>query len=485
MDISYRKSWKLFIGGDMKRHVLILLVLSFLLCMLQAVCFGESRTVYGEIWGYRIYREEAKAGLMQGDETVIAADYDDIIPFGVFNNETCWSEQKAFYTVQGWKKGALLLHDDSVLTIPAIYDDIDYMPYDKTWIVKQDQLYGAYDQNASLAVPVICRKKPRVFDSVCILSAKSPCAYYSIPDGVTYYPDYDEIYGFFEGLCLVKSGNLYGYINRQNECVIPCRYERAYSFNAPGIAWVTDGNDPYNLYYTIDKEGNILFRTDGYACEFNDYGVSLILDYESGRYGLINTKGEYLSEKDAWDMESAEFDGNGCFIATIDGEKWGIADSNGKTVVPFLCEPDYRYMLRFHENTVVFCENEADSLYSIYGLNGEKTGSFHCYASPVPEHFSDGLLLIASSEGETCYIDRTGTIVIPSSPELSYVSDFSEGLATVISDNGYGYIGTDGQIAIETKYESASGFYNQFAVVTEGGKEKYINHNGEVIYEEP
>jgi hypothetical protein len=184
-------------------------------------------------------------------------------------------------------------------------------------------------------------------------------------------------------------------------------------------------------------------------------------------------------------MESAEFDGNGCFIATIDGKKWGIADSNGKTVVPFLCEPDYRYMLRFHENTVVFCENEADSLYSIYGLNGEKTGSFHCYASPVPEHFSDGLLLIASSEGETCYIDRTGTIVIPSSPELSYVSDFSEGLATVISDNGYGYIGTDGQIAIETKYESASGFYNQFAVVTEGGKEKYINHNGEVIYEEP
>ena len=43
----------------------------------------------------------------------------------------------------------------------------------------------------------------------------------------------------------------------------------------------------------------------------------------------------------------------------------------------------------------------------------------------------------------------------------------------------------DGNIVIEIKYDQASDFYNQFAIVTENSKEKYINHNGEVIYEKP
>ena len=121
----------------------------------------------------------------------------------------------------------------------------------------------------------------------------------------------------------------------------------------------------------------------------------------------------------------------------------------------------------------------------IFSIDGEELGSFYCDFTYTPEYFSDGLLLIALSEEEFGYIDRTGKLAIPSSPELDYYSNFSEGLAAVISDNGYGYIGTDGNIAIDTKYDSVSDFYNQFAVVVEDGTEKYINHAGEVIYEKP
>ena len=184
-------------------------------------------------------------------------------------------------------------------------------------------------------------------------------------------------------------------------------------------------------------------------------------------------------------MESAEFDEYGCFIATSDGEKWGIVNSRGKTVVPFICEEDYSDMLVFSEGIAAFCADEEESIYRIFSIDGEELGSFYCDFTYTPEYFSDGLLLIALSEDEFGYVDRTGTVVIPASNELDYFSSFSEGLAAVISDNGYGYIGTDGNIVIDTMYDSVSDFYNQFAVVVEDSKEKYINHAGEVIYVKP
>ncbi len=455
-------------------------ILCILLCLKYIIGLGE--IVYAEIWGYHIFRQEGKAGLMRDNEIIIDADYDDIIPFGVFTNETQRSEQQAFYTVKEGKRGAIIVHDDSVSIIPADNDDISFDASGELWIVKQNQLYGTYNHNAVLILPVICPEYPRISDDICILSHKKPCSYYSLADDTTFYPDWDEIYGFSEGRCLVRSGDKYGYINKQNECIIPCIYKDAYSFDTTGIAFASNEDD---IYCAIDTEGNILFTINGYvSSDFNEYGVAIVLDYESDRYGLINTKGEYISAKDAWDMDVAGFVEHGLFRATCDGNKWGVVNSRGEIIIPFICEYG---MLEFITDPIVFHENEAKRIFRIFSIHGEELGSFYCDDSYSPKCFSNGLLLIALSEKERCYIDTTGNKVISYSPALYYLSDFNEGVAQVMaySNGKYGYMDKNGKVVIDAKYESVSDFYNQFAVVTEDGKEKYINHNGEVIYEKP
>ncbi len=496
--------------------------LFILLFVLQSICVADNKMVYGEIWEYRIYKDGSKAGLMRDNEIIIDAAYDDIIPFRGITDNHPWSEQQAFYTVQEGKKGAILLNDDGVVsTIPALYDNVDYNSSDETWVVKLDQLYGAYNQEGKMIIPVICQDYPYIFDNVYVLSDKAPCSFYSLANNNTYYVNWDEIHVFMDGRSLVRSGDKYGFINAQNECVIPCIYKEGSSFSE-GIAWVmdekgllfainTEGNILFSLsdcknaypfqegiawvenslgqYYAVNTDGKTLFQVDGIPeRDFTKWGGSLISE-ASGQYSLINKEGKYLPKQNAYYCDNPEFDSHGCFIASDNDEMWGLINSSGRIIVPFICDWDFHWQLSIFNETVIARDCRETGLYRVYDVNGAELCSFYCDPSYEPDYeegwFSDDLELIALSEEERCYIDKTGKVIIPSSTELYYLSDFSEGLARIAVDEKCGYMDKSGKVVIETKYDSVSDFYNQFAVVTEDGKEKYINHNGEVIYEKP
>lgn len=67
-------------------------------------------------------------------------------------------------------------------------------------------------------------------------------------------------------------------------------------------------------------------------------------------------------------------------------------------------------------------------------------------------------------------------------PELAIYSidEFSNGLALISTNKGYGYINTKGEIVIEPCYTTAGRFYTELARVKIEGKYGYINTNGEL-----
>ena len=79
------------------------------------------------------------------------------------------------------------------------------------------------------------------------------------------------------------------------------------------------------------------------------------------------------------------------------------------------------------------------------------------------------------------YIDSNGEIAIP--PQYDLAGEFREGLAAVRKDGLYGFVGTSGEYVINPQFHHADQFSEGMArVVLEPlGKDGYINRSGEVI----
>jgi len=85
--------------------------------------------------------------------------------------------------------------------------------------------------------------------------------------------------------------------------------------------------------------------------------------------------------------------------------------------------------------------------------------------------FRDGLCRVVRSSGETAYIDRYGSVRIELPDAKCEGGNFCEGLARVLywfpgTRDLYGYISTEGRIAIEPRFGSAGDFSEGLAPVS-------------------
>lgn len=77
------------------------------------------------------------------------------------------------------------------------------------------------------------------------------------------------------------------------------------------------------------------------------------------------------------------------------------------------------------------------------------------------------------------YIDNSGKLIIE--PRFNFASDFSEDLAIVSVKNKYGYINKKGETVIYPQYEKADRFSEGLAPVQLNGKWGYLNKSGVLV----
>lgn len=94
--------------------------------------------------------------------------------------------------------------------------------------------------------------------------------------------------------------------------------------------------------------------------------------------------------------------------------------------------------------------------------------------------YSDGLAAVKTDSGWG-FVDTDGNTAIE--PKFEAVGAFSEGLCAVIASSGekWGYIDKSGNQVIKGAYTAAAEFSNGLALVKEGNYYKYINTEGEVL----
>jgi hypothetical protein len=252
--------------------------------------------------------------------------------------------------------------------------------------------------------------------------------------------------------------------------------------------------------HTLSKITNIFILLLFFNCSSNKKGDMLLPFQESGRWGIINSKGDIVIDNEFRNqlllmneglaLEKVE---GGYFLVDDDGKesediyKDATELSDGLAMV---VRAD-QYPEAVNSNLKVKFTVKADQVFSFYNgyariLRDGEYGLINKRGKVVIEpHFTfisdfnkDGIAL-AADDGEILYIDSDGDVKLELGKSISNARNFSEGLAAYY-DEGWGFINTDGEKEIRAKegWQAVSDFYNGYATYYEDGSWGVIDKEG-------
>ncbi len=227
----------------------------------------------------------------------------------------------------------------------------------------------------------------------------------------------------------LRESQKYGYLDAQNEEVIPYIYSWATTFKS-NIAYVKQGK----YFGVIDTLGNYLIP----------------LEYTYIKYNYSDTTGLILAVKD---KRLTIFDKQGNKQYTTDFDYWSSL---------------------------------SDSTAILLGIDGRKallspkTKEFKWLPYSSVHKFGDNNLAIVHHAGKMGMIDKSGKEVVETKYDKIY--NPSEGLMVVKLGEKFGYIDTLGREITEPIFDYASGFNHSLAVVKTNNEYLYIDHSGKAAF---
>ena len=146
---------------------------------------------------------------------------------------------------------------------------------------------------------------------------------------------------YFEyGVAAVLNGetDLYGFINKKGELVLPCEYSKFVDGFYNGYAVLAKTIDGEKRTGVIDREGNVIIPFEyyerGYTCAY-DFGI--IRMFKDNKGGAVNLKGEVVIP---FVYEDVYCMAENCYIAINSDRKYGLIDAQNNVIVPFEYDGD-------------------------------------------------------------------------------------------------------------------------------------------------
>lgn len=288
----------------------------------------------------------------------------------------------------------------------------------------------------------------------------------------------------------------YGYINAKGKMIIQPRFVKANKFH-DGLALVTvldkknnfglsapDGSLVEKREY-IDTAGRFAIPPDKYDF-FTNFSEGLagvtfneIKDLQSG-FGYIDTAGKVVIEPKFLFGENFH---EGTAEVKIKNNKSGVIDRQGRFIIP----PIYDSAMAFSEdvgigmttknaNEPILLQKPENVKSVLYNREGKIIAELDNLI--ILDGFSEGLALVATEKGWG-FIDKTGKIIIE--PKRVYPVGFSEGLCSVSVNEKFGYFDKTGKTVIEPQFQAAFSFSNNLARVLVNGKYGFIDKTGKII----
>jgi hypothetical protein len=236
---------------------------------------------------------------------------------------------------------------------------------------------------------------------------------------------YEDALPFVQGMGCVKYYGKWGYIDKQGEWKIDPAFDKAKPFSDQRAAVKI-----YGMWGFINKSGDWVIDPSYLAVSSFSEGLAVV--FEEGGFIYINRKGEKVIDKT---FTYAKPFTEGLASVILDGQK-GYIDFRGRIII------HHRY-------------EKADA-------------------------YAEGLALVAQHR-KYGYINHRGDIVIPLM--FKDANHFSEGKASVKIGKSWGYIDKSGDLVISAEYDYAGHFTHGLAVVRQNGNYGMIDSSGEWVVE--
>ena len=253
---------------------------------------------------------------------------------------------------------------------------------------------------------------------------------------------YDSLGSFNTlGLAQVRLNSRYGFIDDRGNEVIPLIYRSAGAFDRNGLCLVQ--NQP-GAYGYIDRSGSEIIPCQYEALSAFSGGVCVAR--RSGLIGLMNTKGEALTEiayrtigDTAYSDKTLKvpaFDSEGRLRVSNTWRQYALMDRQYQVLGSF----DWDEIGDFHEG---LARVKSGAYYGFIDARGEIAVAPEW---PKADRFSNGLCYVAARDGRYGYIDQTGELVI--SAIYNDATRFTNGYAAVcLSTVGWYMIDKEGNNA--------------------------------------
>jgi hypothetical protein len=224
-----------------------------------------------------------------------------------------------------------------------------------------------------------------------------------------------------------RKGNKWGYCDRNKKIVIECIYEFATEFI------------------------NNIARTN---------------------LGFVNRKGELISSLWYDDVQTNNFTNDG-FISLMRENKWGVVNTNGDIVIPFIYERDDLWIERFVKGYL--CIKIKGKL-KIFDNNGRE------YVSEIYNYtglYSEEMATIRNGKGYFGVVNAKLEIVVPCIYEV--IGKFENGVSIVTKNGKIGLINKKGSEIIPCIYDYINSFNDGLAFFGKDEKNGVINTSGDII----
>ena len=258
--------------------------------------------------------------------------------------------------------------------------------------------------------------------------------------------EYEQVGIYSDGMCPVKIGTNWGYVNEKGQQAIGRIFADAgYFFIETYAPVVTPEGDAY----FIDKSGT------------KRHAVSDKIAHK--KFGVMNEGMYSVYDGTAWyyyDMDENQIFGgyeevsaivNGIVAAKKDGE-WSIVNNKGEAVI----EQTYSDVVSDEKN-VVFRNDR------LFVSDGTGYMMIDSSGNAITEDryedarlFADTTLAAVKQDGKWGFIDNSGNMVIE--PQFEDARSFINGKAAVMQDGKWGFIDSEGNMVIEAIYTDAKDF---------------------------
>lgn len=252
-------------------------------------------------------------------------------------------------------------------------------------------------------------------------------------------PSIDDAFDFYYGYSTIKLDDNWGLMGKNFDMAIQPYFYGLGTMSDNGLVVAMRTDDSKCEYVNAKGETKIPAMYD--ECYAFKDGVAIIK--LNKKYGAINKSGDFVIqptyEYGLWNM------GEGLVGFYDKNEKAGILDKNGNTIIPAMY-----YDLG----------NVSDGMIWFEGKN--KCGYLDAKGNVViPEmyytvrDFHEGLAWVKQSEDSKYYqcIDKNNQVVFRLGEDEYPETGFHNGLALVITENGYKYIDTKGFLVYAWSYD--------------------------------